>query len=241
MIAGVLGVLAISPLAHATLLLPSIGAGPSGTTESPTPNTTQNSGGKPLGTLVVSTGLETMSNTNMSGTAVLKVTFEEEVFKEASGTLDFYYEITTDKPTLGKGETAAALETLDASDFSNWTVGAGTAGNVTSLPGMAKGTIDPSSVSRDATPGDSVTWSFAPSNLGAGSSSLVLVVTTPATTYKVGDASADGSKGTSLDFSGFAPGTDTVPEPVSIILGGSVLSLSAFWIRRRRNAANAKA
>jgi len=238
-ILGVLGVLAVSPEAHATLMLPTLGAGPSGTTISGPYNTGQNNGGKPIGTLVASTGVESQTTTNGGDTASLTVSFEEEVYKELSGTLDFYYQIKVTAASKTGAGAIPAVQELDVSDFSNWTLEAGTAGSVTSLFGGA-GTQSPTTIGRDSTPGDTVSFFFSPSDLKNGTTSLVLVVSTPATTYVPGDASLGNTRGVEgQDYIAFAPGVDPVPEPVSMLLGGSVLGLSALWLRRRRNAGKA--
>jgi hypothetical protein len=244
MIAGVLGVLAISPMAQATLL----GTPPTGLpvlapseTESPVPNYT----GPILGTLVATTGLEKVVDTSVSGKATIDVTFEEEVFKEASGSLDFYYQlkVTGATDTAAKNAPLPAISELDISDYSNWKIEVGTASKV-GLAGMGgDGTVVPSSDFRDGTPGDTIEFLFQSPAISTGKNdlSLTMVISTPATTYVAGSPSFVSSQGTSGDLSGFQPGTSPVPEPVSIILGGSVLSLSAFWLRRRRNAVKVKA
>jgi hypothetical protein len=232
---GVLGVLAASPMAHATLLLPTLSPG---ATKTPTPNTAQNNSGAPLGTLVVSTGVESLAESNGGSTAHLTVSFEEEVYRELSGSLDFYYQISVTAATATVPPNPA-VEELDVFNYSDWSVGAGTASSVTSLFGGA-GTQAPGSVSRDSGAGDTITFSFSPDNLQNGTTSYAMVVSTPATNYVAGDASLGNSQGvTGQSYTAYSPAVDAVPEPMSLLLGGSVLSLSALWIRRRRNAGKA--
>lgn len=250
-------ILAVAPAAHATLLLPNLE--PSGV-ESPLSNDTQNNLGNPIGTLVASTGTESITNTNSSGTATISGSFISEVYREAGGTLDFYYQVS-----IGAGSTSF-LEDMDVSNFLASSVAtpngvnAGETGNVAlfgtsgvpgacgfganpactpvTLTGANTGTSVPFLVSYDATGTLNNLWL---SPVSAGETTVVLAVSTNDTLFDVGTASLDGSLGTSDDLSAFQPLASSVPEPVSLVLLGTTLALAALFIRRRHSVNVSKA
>jgi PEP-CTERM motif len=156
-------------------------------------------------------------------------TIESAVYNDG-GTLDFYYQVTND-PT-----SATALARLTATDFIGFVTDAGyrTDGG-TMLPGTGfiNGSVTP--VSADSnTDGSVIGFSFYPptdntAEIIPGSSSYVLVISTDATNWTMGNASIiDGGTQT---VAAFQP-SGNVPEPASIgLLGMGLIALAS--LRRR--------
>jgi hypothetical protein len=235
---SVLGALAISPLAHATLLAPNLAPGGEFTGAPPT--------AAAPGAGATKLASDSINFATFPGGSTLGGTLYQAVYEEASTkTLDFYYQLT-----ITSSQNAASLTSFSISDFSNWALAVGTA-NSFNLKGT--GTLAPNngkspSVERSAGPsGGSIEFFYT--GLVKGKTTYTMFVSTPETGplfNSLGNAIFDTTNSKSIlgvgEITGiYTPDADPVPEPVSIILGGSVLSLSAFWIRRRRNLVKAGA
>jgi hypothetical protein len=173
--------------------------------------------------------------------------FREAVFKEAGGTLDFYMQITgLPSPPSSPGR----ITDMFVTGFSGVTMDVGTANNV-ALLGHGTGTQDETSVVSDGAGSAShfcavsgtgcITWLFSTS-IPQGGTSFTAVISTNATDFTTGRNDRIGFDTTLGDIDGmlaFAP-LAPIPEPMSIVLLGTVLASAAFFIRiRRRNAAQA--
>ena len=151
------------------------------------------------------------------------------VFMNTTGTLDFYYQVMNNA-----GSSTAIARESDA-NFSGFTTWTGFRLDGGSLPGgiFTNGTVSPFTADRDIS-GIVVGFNFGPlpgNRVLAGTTSNVLVISTDATLFTVGNASIiDGGTAT---VAAFQP---QIPEPGSIALvcGG----LAALVLRRkmRRNA-----
>jgi hypothetical protein len=261
--------LALAPAAHATLLSPPLSNLEPGQFTIPLPNdTTDHNGSNPIGTLVASTGIETIDNTNSTGTATLMGSFISEVYKEASGTLDFYYQVTIN------GSTNSSLQDLDVASFLASSVGSpdgvitGYTGNValfgtSGVPAACGFGVNPAcgtvtltgantgsgankvpsfgvAYDSDVPLTGTLNFDWDGNPLGNGQTSVVFAISTNDTLFNLGTASLDGSNGTSEDLQAFQPAS-SVPEPVSIVLLGTTLALAALFIRRRQVAKVSKA
>ncbi|HEY6347281.1 MAG TPA: PEP-CTERM sorting domain-containing protein [Bryobacteraceae bacterium] len=252
--------LAVAPAAHATLLSPALANLEPGGVSIPVGNdTTDHNGNNPIGTLVASTGVEAISNTGAPNAAcptgcTLTGSFISEVYQEAGGTLDFYYQVSI------KAGSTSSLEDLDVSDFLASNVGSlngvntGDTGNVAllgtsgvpgacgfganpacapvTLTGANKGTSVPFATFYLDDGTGTLDFDFDGTGVKGGKTSLVMAVSTNDTLFELGAASLDGSGGTSEDLFAFEP-LSSVPEPVSIVLLGTTLALAALFIRRR--------
>jgi hypothetical protein len=251
--------LAAAPAAHATLLAPPLVNLQPG--EFYTPITGQgndaadHNGSNPVGTLVASTGVEVISNTSTTTGDTLSGSFISEVYQEAGGTLDFYYQIST-----AAGSTAA-IDDLSVGSFLASSVSSpngvnvgqttsvalfGTSGvpaacgfglNLACTPvtlvGPNMGTSVPVLGSYNAA--GTVDWNFDGLTLPAGETSVVFVISTNNTLFSLDNLSLDGTSGTSEGTPPlFAFQPASVPEPVSLVLLGTTLALAALFIRRRQ-------
>jgi hypothetical protein len=255
--------LAVAPAAHATLLSPPLATLEPGQFSIPLGDDPQSTGNNPIGTLVASTGVESISNTSATG-KTLTGSFISEVYMEATGTLDFYYQVS-----ITAGSTSS-LEDLDVSSFLASSISSpngvitGYTGNVAllgtsgipgacgfganpactpvTLTGANKGTSVPFGVFylQDVPLTGTLNFDWDGSALNGGSTSVVFAVSTNDTLFELGASSLDGSGGTSQDLFSFQP-LSSVPEPVSIVLLGTTLALAALFIRRRQVANVSKA
>ncbi|PWT97846.1 MAG: hypothetical protein C5B51_30525 [Terriglobia bacterium] len=165
------------------------------------------------------------------------------VYREAGGTLDFYYQLTDNltAPNCGNaGQPACdSLARLTDTTFTGFLTSVGYRIDGASLPGgiFINGTVAPVTADRNSGAGDVVGFNFNPpdsAKIHPGQTSFVLVISTNATNYTQGNASIiDGGVTT---VASFAPATG-VPEPVSLLLfGGGLVGLSAlrkFQTRKR--------
>jgi hypothetical protein len=253
--------LALAPAAHATLLSPPLVNLEPGQAYLPglppgTGNDSTSNGNNPIGTLVASTGIETVDAPGQ-GAAAITGSFISEVYEEAGGTLDFYYQVSVNAAST------ASLDDLSVSSFlaSNVTTpngvnvgqatsvallgtggvpgacgfGANPACTAVKLTGPNFGTSDPTFVSYTNMGTVDFNWDGTP--LEAGQTSVVFVISTNNTLYTLDTLSLDGSSGTSEgnpSLFAFQPAS-SVPEPISIVLLGTTLALAALFIRRRRH------
>jgi hypothetical protein len=185
--------------------------------------------GDPTGALLA----DEVENFSLStSTGVFKGTLESAVYQESGGTLDFYYQLNNmSTATSGTPDTA---EHANGSNFVGFTTSAGYR-----MDGGFVGTtftassLTPDTANRNAS-GSVVEFNYnvfgLVDDIPTGSSSSVLVISTNATAFVAGNASAIDS-GTSTVAS-FQPAT-AVPEPGSITLLGSLLFGIAAIARRR--------
>ncbi len=167
-----------------------------------------------------------------------------DVYKETSGTLDFFYQVTNTGNT-----------TLATSAFGNFgfppafnTAGGYINSKVPPPADMTQGTFAPVAAS-DPAGGGAITFSFDSSassvGLGIGQTSNVMFVSTNATSYDTlgtatvnGDVTSTGANTGGNSYTGiYEPTTfSSVPEPSSLVLCGlaGLIGLGARRFRRAR-------
>jgi hypothetical protein len=213
-------ILALAPAAHATLLSSPLANLDSGDFAVPLPDNTtapRRHRSNPIGVPVAGTGVGTLSPTtsghNLTGS------FTSEVYEEASGTLDFYYQISS-----------APTSTPSVEDLNVWnflTSSARSLNGVNAREEPLTGTV-------------AFNWGGPPLAGGTtGKTSVVFVIGTKGTLFGLGEAPLDGSGEVSETVRAFQP--MAVPEPVSLVLLGTTLALAALFIRRRHVAKVSKA
>jgi hypothetical protein len=213
-------ILALTPAAQATLLSPPLANLDSGGFAVPLrDNTTapDHNRSKPIGTPFAGTSVGTLSATSSGHD--LTGSFTSEVYEEASGTLDFYYQIPS-APT-----STASLEVLNAWDFLT--------PSAASLNGVNAG-------EEPLTGAVAFNWGGLPLAGGTtGKTSLVFVISTEGALFSLGEAPLDGTGEVSETVRASQP--MAVHEPVSLVLLGTTLALTALFIRRRHVAKVSKA
>ena len=154
-------------------------------------------------------------------------TIESAVYQDADGGLDFYYQLTND------ASSSTALARLTANSFLGFSTSLATILNGSTLTGTAfiDGTFVPASGDSNAV-GSVIGFSFSPplitNEISPGSSSVVMIISTNATMFTLGNASViDGGTDTVAAFQPFV-----VPEPTTFALLG--LGLLGFAGLRRR-------
>lgn len=136
------------------------------------------------------------------------------VFKEAGGTLDFYYQVANSSSSA----TSIARET--DTNFAGFTVSTGyrTDGSVLGA-GFTNGTVAPVTADNNGS-GSVVGFSFSPpdtAKIAPGLTSFAFVISTNATSYRAGNSSIiDGGTQT---VAAFQPASG-VPEPGTVLLMG---------------------
>ena len=149
------------------------------------------------------------------------------VFMNPTGTLDFYYQVVNN---VGSATNIARESNANFAGFETWT---GYRLDGGSLPGgvFTNGTVTPFTADRDST-GIVVGFNFGPlpaDRVLAGTTSTVLVISTNATQYTVGNASIiDGGTAT---VSAFQPAA--IPEPGSALLMSAGLVAVFMRLRKR--------
>jgi len=152
-------------------------------------------------------------------------TLTTAVFREAGGTLDFYYQISISAGSFFDGLTTTNF-TGSATQVGFRTDGASLLGGL-----FVNGTILPTLADRNAA-GNLVGFSFGAAPIAPAFTSGVLVISTDATTFTTGSITLTGAGGT-FTGSGFAPAAP-VPEPATVLLLGAGLAGVAAKLRKRR-------
>src|SRR5712692_4964094 len=182
----------------------------------------------PFGTLLASLSAPfTTANGTTSGT------LKSAVYKEAGGTLDFYYQVTISTTAgnlsgaggCGHGGGQPACDPIARetdTDFTTWITNLAfrTDGSLTGF--FVNGTVPPITGDRNSPVGDVIGFSFFPpdsAKILPGTTSNVLIISTNATNFTNGNASViDGG---TVTVASFAPtGPVPVPEPASLALVG---------------------
>jgi hypothetical protein len=210
--AVLLGMAAVAPLAHATLLAPGGSCILTCTTISSLPG----------GTIIANTGV--LAGT---GTSLFAASLQTVVYKEtATGDLDFLYQYTVNSAT---GTPPDLPDQFQAQLFGNYTTNVQTL-TTGGIGGMLAGTdtTTPDIESRTAG-GGTINFEWLVGNPGVGQTSDILVIETNATSYQGATDSIEDDGVES--FASYEPGT--VPEPASIVLFGTASLLAAFFLRRR--------
>ena len=174
--------------------------------------------------------LATLSEPFTTSLGLNSGTLVSAVFREAGGTLDFYYQVTNNAtaPNCGApGQQACDSLTRETdTSFLGFETSVGFRTDGATLPGgvFVNGTSVPVTADRNAV-GNVVGFLFIPPTASAiqpGQSSAVLVISTNATNFTAGNASViDGGVTTVASF-------EPVPEATSLLLvGPGLLALGA--------------
>jgi len=153
---------------------------------------------------------------------------------EASGTLDFYYQLFIDTTAANCGSVGQPacddVLRLGVTSYTGESTDVGDRTDGSTVPTfVTNGITAPGTVGRDAS-GSIVGFFFR--GFAPGDVSLVLVVETKATTFAVGTAIVVDSASGMTDVDAYEPILPT-PEPESILFVGAGLAMVAF--RRSRN------
>ncbi len=167
----------------------------------------------------------------LTAVGTMSGTIESAVYMESGGTLDFYYQVSNTSPD---GDNFSRNSDSSFGGFLT-DVGFRTDGSSLTGTGFTDSAFIPDTADRSTTNGGAVVGfnfnSFGTlDEIPVGAKSSVLVITTNATHYMLGTASAIDS-GTAT-VPAYEP--TNVPEPTSIVLFGSGLLLFVGLARSRR-------
>lgn len=168
--------------------------------------------------------VSTFSYTTTAGTTSGAI--ESAVYRD-NGTLDFYYQIAVNAIS------SDAIARMTATAFAGFLTDAGFRTDGSSLAGttFVDGSEQPVSADSNLS-GAVIGFSFFPPTepnpeVGPGSSSYVLIISTNATTFDAGNVSI--SDGGTATVDAFQPTISTVPEPSTVVLlGFGVIGLAAL-------------
>ena len=168
----------------------------------------------------------------VTGTGTMSGTIESAVYREAGGTLDFYYQLTNTSPD------GDVFNRNTDSNFTGFATDVGFRTDGATLTGttFTSSTFFPVTADRSVSGGVvGFTFNalgFPNEDIPVGASSAVLVISTDAHFYTLGAASAiDSGTGT---VQAFEP--TNVPEPMSFMLLGSGLLCLGLLRRKDRRA-----
>ena len=186
----------------------------------------------PFGTL-----LATLSAPYTSTLGTSSGTLVSAVYKEAGGTLDFYYQVF-ENTTAGNASGAGGcghgggqpacdpISRVTDTDFSTWITNLAfrTDGGLTGF--FVNGTVPPITGDRNSPGGDVIGFSFTPpdsSKIQPGTTSNILIISTNATNFTAGNASvADGGASTVASFKPTSrPTVSKAFNPTSFAAGGT--------------------
>jgi len=204
---AVLGLLAAASQAQATLVLPGQTGLPPDVQATSTP-----------GTVIADTGVL------LGNAGLTSVTFQQLVVREATGTLDFLYQVSNLNSAGGDSVLRVTSQT-----FTGFLTDAGY--SVDSLFFANDGTIIPTTVDRSAS-GSTVGFNIT---IPPGATSVELFVHTNATQFTTGLSSViDGG---AVNFASFAPTAAPAPAGIVLALSGLPCLGIGHWLRRRRQQA----
>jgi hypothetical protein len=181
------------------------------------------------GTLLGITGIVPYSFTTAAGTT--SGTLLSAVFRNSSGTLDFYYQINNSAASATSIERETDVSFLNFGTAVAFRLDGGSIGGT----GFVNGTMVPATADRDV-PGAVIGFDFLPgARVLPGTSSAVLVISTDATQFQVGNSSViDGGTQTVQSFgpAGVPFRSNSLPD------GGSTWLLmtagcAVLWGKRR--------
>jgi hypothetical protein len=198
----------------------------------------------PSGTLVADTCI--LQRSDFPSHLVADV--REVVFQESgTGLLDFFFQLQI---VSAVNPSTNQLADMFVAPFNGFTMNVLNATNVSMLggsPGTGSGANDAaisahSGVGVGSAPepqcqsagNGCITWSYSP-GLAFPGETVTFEIATNATNFAPGIMGFDVTNGGSMDsIRAFVP----APEPVSIVLLGTILALGAFFVRRRQSAKN---
>jgi hypothetical protein len=183
------------------------------------------------GTLLASLSAPAISSDGkFAGTVV------SAVYREAGGTLDFYYQVTNNLTAANCGTAGKpSCDPLSRETDTTFTGFLTALGFRTDVFGpFVSGTVAPVTGDRNAGVGNVIGFSFNPpdsAKIQPGQTSFVLAISTDATNFTTGTASLVDGGVTSV--ASFAPtGSPQVPEPASFLLiGGGLVALIGIRFR----------